>query len=112
MHKQTVHLIDDDPELFMGCAAGELKYIALLSLAGSVTLWFLLFSLFGWYRVLAMVPAIFTTALVSWRLALWLGKKKRGKPSRYHLQWLKIHWLPGKPPYHLHKGSYRIGRTH
>ncbi|HFD80634.1 MAG TPA: DUF3487 family protein [Gammaproteobacteria bacterium] len=112
MTAQTAHLIDDDPELFMGCSSRELKYIALASLSGSLVFWLLLFFWFGWYLALALVPAIFSTALASWRLANWIGKKKRGKPSRYHLQWLQIHWLPGKNPYYLHRGAYRIGRTH
>lgn len=111
-HVTTAHLVDEDPELFMGCSSHELVYVAMTSLVGSVALWLLLFFWFGWILVLALVPAIFTTAFMSWRLAKWIGRMKRGKPSRYHLHWFQIHWSPRRSPYHFRAGGYRIGRTH
>ena len=82
----TAHLLDVEPEMFLGVSRGEMSTIMLVSLlAGALiaaapsvllALW-----LESWAMLVLDLPlGILLALLIGWRLANAIGKAKRGKP--------------------------------
>ncbi len=109
----TAHMIDVEQEMFMGCSATELKYAGLFSMGVWVVILLVLFALLGWYLILAPVIGMIFGLVTAWRVAVWIGTQKRGKPHLYYLHKLEMDLFSRfrRSPFVTHEGSWALGRV-